>query len=110
MHTNNPRGIALMIAAMALFVGNDAVMKYVSQTVPIAQATFVRSSLVTLVLIAMAAAQGQLGHWRKLADRNVALRTGCECLGAYGYLLALTHIPLAIVLSINMSAPLAVLP
>lgn len=110
MHTNNPRGIALMIAAMALFVGNDALMKYVSETLPIAQATFVRSALVTLVLLAMAAGQGQLGRLRMLHQREVIVRAGCECVGSYGYLLALSHIPLAIVLSINMAAPLAILP
>jgi len=110
MHTNNPRGIALMIGAMALFVGNDALMKYVSQTVPIAQAVFVRSTLVTVVLIAMAAAQDQLRYWHKLRQRDVIVRAVCEGVGSYGYLLALTHIPLAIALSINMAAPLAVLP
>jgi drug/metabolite transporter (DMT)-like permease len=110
MHTNNPRGIALMIGAMALFVGNDALMKYVSQAVPIGQAVFIRGTLVTLILTAIAAGQGQLQHWRKLMQRDVILRAVCECLGAYGYLVALSHIPLAIALSINMSAPLAVLP
>ena len=39
MDTNNPRGIVCMIASMALFVGNDALMKFASQTVPLAQAT-----------------------------------------------------------------------
>lgn len=110
MHTNNPRGIALMIGAMALFVGNDALIKYASETVPIGQATFVRSALVTLILVAMAAGQGQLRYWRKAAQRDVLVRAACEGVGSYGYLLALSHIPLAIVLSINMAAPLAILP
>jgi drug/metabolite transporter (DMT)-like permease len=103
MHTNNPRGIALMIGAMAL-------MKYASETVPIAQATFVRSTFVTLILLTMAAGQGQLRRWRMLAQRDVVVRAVCEGIGSYGYLLALAHIPLAIALSINMAAPLVVLP
>jgi drug/metabolite transporter (DMT)-like permease len=95
---------------MALFVGNDALMKYASQTVPIAQAIFIRGVVVTTLLVAIAAGQRQLGHWRKLAHRGVWARAAFEVVGSYGYLVALTHIPLAIVLAINMAVPLVIVP
>jgi drug/metabolite transporter (DMT)-like permease len=110
MHTNNPRGIALMIAAMMLFVSNDALMKLASQSVAPAQAIFVRGILVTGLLLALAAGQGQLAHWRKLTHRHVLGRAVLECFGSYGYLFALAHLPLAIALAINMSVPLMILP
>jgi drug/metabolite transporter (DMT)-like permease len=110
MHTNNPRGIALIIASMMLFVSNDALMKVASQSVTPAQAIFVRGILVTALLLALAAGQGQLAHWRKLAQRDVLVRAFLEGFGSYGYLFALAHLPLAIALAINMSVPLVILP
>jgi drug/metabolite transporter (DMT)-like permease len=110
MHTNNPRGIALIIASMMLFVSNDALMKMATQSVTPAQAIFVRGFLVTGLLLALAVGQGQLVHWRKLARRDVLARAVLDGLGAYGYLFALAHLPLAITLAINMSVPLVVLP
>jgi drug/metabolite transporter (DMT)-like permease len=110
MHTNNPRGIALIIASMMLFVSNDALMKVASQSVTPAQAIFVRGILVTALLLALAAGQGQLAHWRKLAQRDVLVRAFLEGFGPYGYLFALAHLPLAIALAINMSVPLVILP
>jgi drug/metabolite transporter (DMT)-like permease len=110
MHTNNPRGIALIIASMTLFVSNDALMKVASEVVTPAQAIFVRGILVTALLLALAIAQGQLAHWRKLAQRDVLVRAFLEGFGSYGYLFALAHLPLAIALAINMSVPLVILP
>jgi drug/metabolite transporter (DMT)-like permease len=110
MDTNNPRGIALIIAAMMLFVGNDALMKIANEFVTPAQAIFVRGWLVTVLLFAIAIAQGQLSAWRELAQRDVLLRAALEGAGSYGYLFALAHLPLAIALAINMSVPLMILP
>jgi drug/metabolite transporter (DMT)-like permease len=110
MHTDNPRGIVCMIASMALFVSNDALMKFASQNIPLPQAIFIRGVLVTAMLIAVAAGQGHLSQWRKLAQRDVLGRSACDVVGAYGYLLALTHIPLPIVLAISMASPLLVVP
>jgi drug/metabolite transporter (DMT)-like permease len=110
MHTDNPRGIACMIGSMALFVSNDALMKYASESIPVAQAIFIRGAVVTAILLAVAAAQGHLAHWRKLGQRDVVARAGFEGVGSYGYLLALAHMPLAITLAINMAVPLVILP
>jgi drug/metabolite transporter (DMT)-like permease len=110
IHTDNPRGIVAMVAAMALFVGNDAVMKFVSQNLPMVQTIFLRGVFVTLLLVAVAVAQGKLRYLGTLANRHVVTRGALEVVGSYGYLLALMHIPLAIALGINMASPLVVLP
>lgn len=110
MHTDNPRGIAAMIAAMALFVSNDALMKYAAEAMPIAQGIFIRGVFVTALLVAFAAAQGKLRYWRILGDRDVLTRAALEAAGSFGYLAALAHIPLAIALAINMATPLAIVP
>jgi drug/metabolite transporter (DMT)-like permease len=110
MHTDNPRGIVAMIAAMALFVGNDAIMKFVSDSMPLVQAIFIRGVLVTLLLFAVAGAQGKLRYLRTLANRDVMARAVFEAIGSYAYLVSLMYIPLAIALGINMAVPLVVLP
>ena len=110
MHTNNPRGIALILSAMMLFVGNDALMKVACEFIAPAQAIFVRGWVVMALLLAIAIGQGQLSAWRALAQRDVLLRASLEGVGSYGYLFALAHLPLAIALAINMSVPLMILP
>jgi drug/metabolite transporter (DMT)-like permease len=110
MHTDNPRGIVAMLSSMALFVGNDAIMKFVSGSVPLVQAIFIRGALVTLLLVAVAGAQGKLRYVHTLADRNVVARGVLEAVGSYAYLVSLMYIPLAIALGINMATPLVVLP
>jgi drug/metabolite transporter (DMT)-like permease len=110
MHTDNPRGIVAMIAAMALFVANDAMMKFVSESLPMAQTIFMRGVFVTLMLFVWAGLQGKLRYARSLLHRDVLTRAALETVGSYAYLVALMHIPLAIALGINMAVPLVVLP
>jgi drug/metabolite transporter (DMT)-like permease len=110
MHTDNPRGMLAMTLSMALFVTNDAAMKFVGESLPTAQTVFLRGVFVTALLIVAAGIQGKLWHFRTLAHRHVMTRAVLEVIGSYGYLAALMHIPLAIALGINMAVPLVVLP
>ena len=66
--------------------------------------------LVTLLLFAIAGAQGKLRYVRTLANRDVMARAVLEAAGSYAYLISLMYIPLAIALGINMAVPLVVLP
>ena len=110
MQTDNPRGIAAMSAAMAVFVVNDALMKYTTETLPVAQSIFVRGVLVTTLVLAVAGAQGQLRYWRTLFHPAVLARGALEAVGSFTYIATLVHIPLAIALAINMSTPLVIIP
>jgi drug/metabolite transporter (DMT)-like permease len=110
MQTDNPRGIAAMCAAMAVFVVNDALMKYSIETLPVAQSVFVRGVLVTTLLLIVAGAQGKLRYWRMLFHPAVLARGALETAGSFTYIAALAYIPLAIALAISMVTPLVVLP
>jgi drug/metabolite transporter (DMT)-like permease len=110
MHTDNPRGIAYMSAAMAVFVVNDALMKYATETLPVAQSIFLRGALVTVFLLVTAGMQRKLRYWTMLFHPMVLARGALETVGSFTYIATLVHIPLAIALAINMATPLAILP
>ena len=110
----NRRGIVAMSVCMASFVANDAMVKYVSQSLPAAQLIFIRGVFATVLLLAVAHALGVLrtppgaeqGAWRTLLHRPVLLRSVLDALGTVSYLAALFHLPLGNAAAINMAAPL----
>lgn len=107
--TNNLRGIILMTLAAAGFVCNDAIMKYLSQQMPVAQAIFLRGLLTTLALAALAAQQRVLGFRPDRRDlRLIGWRTFGEVAGSITFLVALVTMPLATLTAIMQSVPLAV--
>lgn len=98
---------------MASFITNDALVKYVSQSLPAAQLIFIRGALATLLLLAVAQSMGVLRAqqerspaWRHLLQRPVLLRSGLDALGTIAYLGALFHMPIGNATAINMAAPL----
>lgn len=107
-HAANRRGIIAMSLAMASFVTNDALVKYVSQSLPSAQLIFIRAAFAALLLLAVARAMGVLNAagWRAMAQRPVLLRSGLDALGTFTYLTSLFHLPIANATAINMAAPL----
>jgi len=110
----NRRGIVAMSLCMASFVANDAMVKYVSQSLPAAQLIFIRGVFATVFLLALAHAMGVLrspsgserGAWHSLLHRPVLLRSVLDALGTVSYLAALFHMPLGNAAAINMAAPL----
>jgi len=61
----NRKGIVAMSLAMGLFMANDALVKYVSASLPAAQLIFIRGLFATALLLAVAWAMGalRLGPW-----------------------------------------------
>ncbi|MFP1643857.1 DMT family transporter [Pontitalea aquivivens] len=107
--TNNLRGIILMTLAAAGFVCNDAIMKYLSQQMPLAQAIFLRGVPTTVALAALAAHQRVLGFCPDLRDlRLIGWRTFGEVAASITFLVALVTMPLATLTAIMQSVPLAV--
>jgi drug/metabolite transporter (DMT)-like permease len=104
----NRRGIAAMSLAMASFVTNDALVKYVSQTLPTAQLIFIRAVFAALLLLVVARAMGALNGagLRAMAQRRVLLRSGLDALGTFTYLTSLFHLPIGNATAINMATPL----
>ena len=98
-----------MALAMAAFTGNDALMKQVTQHLPLMQAIVVRGVISGVMLAALAMATGGLRLGIGPADRGpVALRTLAEVGATLTFLTALIHLPLANISAILQALPLAV--
>ncbi|GAB3761529.1 DMT family transporter [Ramlibacter monticola] len=102
----NRRGVLAMAAGMASFVANDALVKYVSQTLPASELIFVRGVLASLLLLAVARGLGALPRLRSLGDRRVLLRALFDSFATVVYLSSLFHLPIANATAINMATPL----
>jgi len=102
----NRRAILAILAAMAAFVTNDAMVKYTSQSLPAAQLIFMRGATACLIVLCAAYAMGELGRIREMAHRWVVIRTASETTGTMLYLTSLFHLPIGNATAINMAAPL----
>lgn len=104
--TPNMTGALLMMASMASFTLNDAMIKLTGGAVPLMQLLFLRGVLSSLLILVLAQRLGAI-HFR-LASRDwwlIAIRSGAEVGAAYFFLTALFNMPLA-----NVTAILQVLP
>ena len=102
----NRRSIFMMVGAMACFVANDALAKYVSQSMPAAQLIFVRGCMATVLVLVVAQMLGATGRLGGVLQPRVALRAAVDSCATVLYLLSLFHIPIADVTAINLAAPL----
>lgn len=113
MQSDNTRGALLMMAAMAAFTVNDAIMKVLSAELPLFQSLFMRGVVVSLVLGLIARRAGALSRavWAAMGPtdrRLVILRTAADALGTWFFLQALFSMPLANMTAIFQALPLAV--
>lgn len=104
----NRHAILAMIGGMACFIVNDALVKYVSQTLPAAQLIFVRTAIAAVLLLAVAVALRTPLRFGHLAHGWVAVRTVADTLATLLYLVALFHLPIASATAINMTSPLMI--
>lgn len=102
----NRRGILAMAGAMACFIANDAVVKLASAAMPTAQLIFLRGTMATAIVLAVAFATGALARARDTVHRSVVVRALAEALATVLYLTALFQLPIANAAAINLSAPL----
>jgi len=106
----NRRGIIAMTGGMACFVVNDALVKYVSQSLAGAQLIVIRGVFATVLLFGIAHAMGLLrgpqSRAREILHRPVMIRSALDAAATLVYLTALFHLPLANATAINMATPL----
>lgn len=103
-----------MLFAMASFVTNDALVKYVSESLPAAQLIFIRGLFSIVLLLAVSQAMGLLrpgprqtaSALRHILQGPVLLRSVLDALATMAYLSALFHLPLGNATAINMATPL----
>lgn len=102
----NRRGIAAMLLSAVSFVANDAMLKYVSQSLPGPQAIFLRGVFAMLFLLVLAHVLGATRQIARVRDRRVVARSVLDASATCLYLTALFHLPLGNATAINMAAPL----
>jgi len=104
--TPNAKGALLMVGSMAAFTVNDTFVKIAGQDLPLFQLIALRGVLATALVYILARQLGALHLNFSRHDKwLIALRCLAELCGAFLFLTALIHIPLA-----NVSAVLQVLP
>jgi len=104
----NRIGVLSMIGAMACFIVNDGLVKYVSQTLPAAQLIFVRGAMASMLMLAVVQAMGAMEQIREIARGWVATRAVVDAIAAFLYLVSLFHLPIANATAINMTSPLLI--
>jgi S-adenosylmethionine uptake transporter len=107
--SENMIGAALMVASMAAYTLNDALMKSLSGHIPLFQVIFLRGCLTT---VAVAVIAWRMGAFSKRVSRRdtgaIFLRVLGEVAGTYFFLTALFNMPMANVTAILQSVPLAI--
>lgn len=105
----NLRGALFMMASMAAFTVNDAMVKLTGGAVPLFQLIFLRGVLTTLLILALAGYLGTI-HFR-IARRDwglISLRSAAEIGATFFFLTALFNMPLANVTAVLQALPLTV--
>lgn len=97
-----------MAVSMAGFTMNDAISKFVGESLTMAQIMFIRGGFATLLVGAIAWHRGALKLPAGALDLMVVLRVGGEVLATLLFLTALRHLPLANVSAILQALPLGV--
>lgn len=102
----NRAGIAFMVASMACFVCNDALVKYASQTMPAGQLIFVRGLMALAWIALVARATGSPIRPAAMLQRPVAARALFDAAAMFAYLLSLFRMPIGNAIAINMTSPM----
>ena len=105
-HTANRRAIMLMAVAMSCLSTNDAIVRYVSDDVPVGQIMFLRGAALCLVLIIGCKIAGQAINVRDLAERWSLVRALGEVVATYLFLTSLLYVPIAVATTLVFSSPL----
>ena len=105
---DNIRGSALMVLAMAGFALEDTFIKFLSADLPVGQILFLMGIGGALVFGAISLAKGDRLFSGDFFKTPVMLRNLGEMIAAFGYITALTLIPLSSVAAIIQATPLFV--
>ncbi len=101
------RGIALMIVAMAMLAGLDAVGKLATQTYPVSQVLFLRFALFLAFALALAARRGGIGTMLRTPNRRLQLfRSFVLAFEMWLFVYAISKLPLADVHAVAAASPL----
>ncbi len=110
----NRRGIIDISVGMAFFIGNDALAKLASESLPGPQVMLVRGVFASLFVALVCAAMGAFKRdtatgtlpIRHLLNPRLLARASLDAIGTVVYLTALFRMPLGNATAINMATPL----
>lgn len=106
--SNNVRGAICMIVATVGYTVNDAMTKFVTESMNMGQVMFIRGVFATLLVALLAWSRGAFAHRPHILNPLVLLRAAGEALATTSFLIALAHIPLATTSAVMQALPLAV--
>ena len=107
--SENFSGAILMIVAMLAFVTNDALMKFVFQTISVEEGMFIRGSVAVPLLLLIAWVRKSLFVRISWQDWHIVIIRACAELAAtICFLNALAYMPLANVTAVLQALPLTV--
>lgn len=106
--SENLRGAGWMTLGMAGYVVNDAFIKLAAESLPLFESIFIRGCFITVWMLGLASARGELRGAREHLDRSLGLRVLMESIGTALYLSALTRVPLAGLTAVLQIVPLIV--
>jgi drug/metabolite transporter (DMT)-like permease len=105
---SNLRGIGLVLFAMLAFSVEDALIKSLTQTLPIGEILMIVGVSGTLVFLIAAGDGGRAATVRATFVPSLFLRTLSEGVGALSFVTALSILPLSTVAAVFQATPLAV--
>jgi drug/metabolite transporter (DMT)-like permease len=105
--SSSVRGIAAMTGAMCCFIVSDTFAKLASAAVPISELIALRGLFSTFFMLLPVLIQGTLPLLFSKFSRAWAVRIGGEIVAALTFIPALAHMPIANVVSITQTVPLA---
>lgn len=97
-----------MVLAMAGFTFNDAIIKWISTSLPLFEVIFLRGLIATTLIGVMAYYAGVLRFQRSVTHPTLWLRGVMEVGATFTFLMGLKHMPIGNAIAILSSLPLAV--
>ncbi|RWQ78720.1 MAG: DMT family transporter [Mesorhizobium sp.] len=104
----NLRGALFMMVAMSGFTLNDAISKFSSESMNMAQVMLIRGAFASLFIGLLAWQRGALALPGSMLQPTVAVRVAGEAGATVSFLIALAHLPIANVSAVLQALPLAV--
>ncbi|MFT3989638.1 DMT family transporter [Aestuariivirga sp.] len=104
----NARAGFYMVVAMAFFVCNDTLVKYVGATLPVGELVVLRGIVASSLILLMAARQKVLAALPQVASRPVLIRAAFDVAATLLFIIVLIHMGIANLTAIMQAVPLAV--
>ncbi|WP_370252942.1 DMT family transporter [Nioella sp.] len=105
---NNLNGILLVIAAMAAFTAEDALIKHLSEWFPTGQILVILGIGASAIFAVMALARGQKLWARRAWTPALWLRALAEAVSATTFVTALSLVDISVVAAVFQATPLAI--